>query len=70
MNSTINSGHRILRIKELIIRLQLARSTIYELQANNQLPKSFKITPGGRAAGWLESDIEAWIEARSKGGAQ
>ena len=70
MNSTINSGHRILRIKELIIRLQLARSTIYELQATNQFPKSFKITLGGRAAGWLESDIEAWIESRSKGGAQ
>ena len=68
MNSTINSGHRILRIKELIIRLQLARSTIYELQATNQFPKSFKITLGGRAAGWLESDIEAWIESRSKGG--
>ena len=70
MNSTINSGHRILRIKELIIRLQLARSTIYELQATNQFPKSFKITLGGRAAGWVESEIEAWIESRSKGGAQ
>lgn len=65
-NKVVDHNQRILRIKELVARLQLAKSTIYELQSKNRFPKSFKIT-GGRAAGWLESDINNWIEQRSRG---
>jgi prophage regulatory protein len=32
---------------------------------NGQFPKPFVIVPGGRAVGWLDSDVDAWILNRS-----
>jgi prophage regulatory protein len=40
----------------------LRRSTIYELMAKGEFPRPIKIT-GGRAVGWLESEIIAYQEA-------
>jgi predicted DNA-binding transcriptional regulator AlpA len=39
--------------------------------ARGQFPKPFVIIPGGRAVGWLEDDVNAWIRARkAEGGAR
>ncbi len=61
---------RIIRMNAVVAKVQLAPSTIYELQASipPKFPKSFKIVEGGRASGWLESEIDAWVDLRSKGG--
>ena len=56
---------RVLRMKDLPPKTRLGTSTIYELIANGKFPAPFKIVPGGRASGWLESTIDAWLEARS-----
>lgn len=40
----------------------LPKSSIYALMAKGAFPKPIKI--GARAVGWLESDIDAWIEAQ------
>ena len=61
----IRSSIRVLRLKGLSQKVSLRPSTIYELIANGKFPTSFKIVPGGRASGWLESTIDAWLEARS-----
>lgn len=59
---------RILRIKQLIERIGLARSTIYErMDARSPrydatFPKPIKL--GASAIGWVEADITAWIELR------
>ena len=40
----------------------LSRSTIYALMAAGKFPKSISLDE--RSVGWLESDIDAWIDSR------
>lgn len=49
----------ILRLKSVIARTGLSRSSIYLRMANDEFPK--QVSLGGRAVGWLESDIESWL---------
>lgn len=53
---------RILRLKEVKARTGLPDSTVYAWMAEGRFPKA--IILGKRAAGWLESEISAWIESR------
>ena len=55
---------RTLRMKDLPSKVGFQPSTIYGLIAQGKFPKPFKLTPGGRAAGWDEALIDAWITAR------
>ena len=55
--------NKILRRPEILNRTGLCRTTIYKLIAQNNFPKPVKL--GTRAVGWLESDINEWIESRS-----
>lgn len=57
-------SNRILRLKPVTARVGLAKSTLYKLIANDNFPKPIKL--GARAVGWLESDIDAWLELRIK----
>ena len=41
------------------------RASIYRLIAAGQFPRPYSL--GARAVAWLESDIDAWIEARVEG---
>jgi len=61
-----NPSYRVMRMNEVSAKVNLAPSTIYELQSATppKFPKSFKIVPGGRAAGWFESDINEWLSNR------
>ena len=52
---------RILRMKDLPSKVGYQPSTIYGLIAQGKFPKPFKLSPGGRAAGWQETVIDAWI---------
>ena len=52
----------ILRLPDVKIRTGLSRSTIYALVKNERFPKYISL--GARSVGWLESEIEAWIESR------
>lgn len=56
---------RVLRMKDLPPKVGFAPSTLYELIATGKFPPPFKLIPGGRAAGWLESTIDAWVLKRS-----
>lgn len=40
----------------------LSRSTIYTLMAAGKCPNSIPL--GERSVGWLESDIDAWIDSK------
>jgi prophage regulatory protein len=59
---------RVLRMRDLRDRLQLSNSQVFSLIARGLLPKPFPIVPGGRAVGWLESDITDWILQRKAEG--
>jgi prophage regulatory protein len=49
----------ILRLPAVKNRTGLARSTIYLRIAEGSFPK--QISLGGRAIGWVESEIETWL---------
>lgn len=61
---TVKQG-RILRMRQLAEKLSLSDSHIYALIQLNQFPKPFTLVHGGRAMGWYESDIDAWLAQRS-----
>ena len=52
--------HRILRLPEVMNNTGLARSTIYKMVAAKSFP--IQISLGAKSVGWLESDIQSWIE--------
>jgi prophage regulatory protein len=52
----------ILRRKQVESRVGLGRSTIYSKVAAGEFPAPVNL--GGRAVGWLASEIEAWIAAQ------
>lgn len=59
----LDGALRILRLKDLIERTKLSRATLYTLMASDQtFPKKIKLT--ARSIGFLESEVNAWIEAR------
>lgn len=49
----------VIRLKEVLRKTGLSRSTIYAYIADDMFPKPFKI--GLRAVGWYEHDIDEWI---------
>lgn len=53
---------RIIRLPEVTRRAGLCRSAIYAAMAVGDFPKSVAI--GKQAVGWIEDEIDAWIEAR------
>ena len=50
---------RIIRLKTVLARTGLSRSTIYRKIAEGTFPRQMKISANG--AGWHESDINRWI---------
>ena len=56
---------RFLRLAEVKNRVGYGRASIYRLIAAGQFPKPHSL--GARAVAWLESEIDAWIEARVNG---
>ena len=53
---------KILRLPDVINRVGLKRSTIYQLIETGVFPKQLKL--GERSSGWLESEIENWLQTR------
>jgi prophage regulatory protein len=63
----VGGGERILRMRELSRRLQLSPSRLYALIADGKFLKPFQLVPGGRAVGWLECEVDAWLRTRRSG---
>ncbi|MEK9572500.1 MAG: AlpA family phage regulatory protein [Paracoccaceae bacterium] len=57
---------KILRMKDLPAITGLQPSTIYDRIAAGKFPKPFKLTPGGRAAGWFDSTIYSYLAVRAE----
>lgn len=58
--------NKILRMPQVIEICGHSKSSIYALMAKNLFPKSIKISE--RAIGWLESDIQEWIDSKVRDG--
>ena len=57
-------SYKILRLPSVKERTGLSRSTIYLRIAKGEFPASISL--GGRAVGWLEEDINNWLEEQIK----
>ena len=53
--------HTVLRLPEVKARTGLSRSTIYFRIAQGSFPKPISL--GGRAVGWLEAEIQEWLQS-------
>ncbi|HXV82341.1 MAG TPA: AlpA family transcriptional regulator [Candidatus Binatia bacterium] len=54
--------HTILRLPEVKRSTGLSRSTIYLRVAQGTFPKPVAL--GGRAVGWLEVEVQDWLQRR------
>ncbi len=52
--------NKILRLKNVIEKTGLSRSTIYAYMKEGRFPQAIRL--GARAVGWNENDIDIWIE--------
>jgi prophage regulatory protein len=57
-----NVTHTILRLPAVKVVTGLSRSTIYLRVAEGAFPKPVGL--GGRAVGWLEAEIQDWLQRR------
>jgi prophage regulatory protein len=61
---------KILRLPGVKTTTGLSRSTIYLRMADGSFPRPISL--GGRAVGWLETEVDAWLSTqitRSREGA-
>ena len=54
-------SERIMRLPEVMLRTGLSRSSIY---SREDFPKPVKL--GRNMAGWVEREVDAWVDARIK----
>ncbi|MDC5841314.1 helix-turn-helix transcriptional regulator [Vibrio europaeus] len=53
-------SQRIIRLPEVKEMTGLSRSTIYLRMSKGDFPQSISL--GERAVGWLETDVERWLD--------
>nr|WP_299244179.1 AlpA family transcriptional regulator [uncultured Halomonas sp.] len=51
---------KFIRIKDVMSRTGLARSTVYKYIGLGHFPKPVKL--GARSVAWVEKEVEAWIQ--------
>ena len=54
--------HNILRLPAVKACTGLSRSTIYQRIVEGRFPKSVSL--GGRAVGWVEAEIQEWLQGQ------
>ncbi len=58
-------NYSILRLSEVSTKTGLSRSTIYERVKDKSFPQPISL--GFRAVGFLENEVNSWIESRIAG---
>ena len=54
---------RIIRKPELRKRVPLSDPTIWRMEKEGKFPKRLRL--GGNSCGWLESEVDAWMQSRA-----
>ncbi|MBE3990955.1 AlpA family transcriptional regulator [Vibrio parahaemolyticus] len=55
-------SNKIIRLPEVIKETGLSRSTIYLRMSKGDFPQSISL--GDRAVGWLQGEVNQWLEQR------
>jgi prophage regulatory protein len=64
-HDTTKADHiQVVRHAHVCQKLQISSAKLFDLVAQGVFPKPFHIVPGGRAVGWLERDVDAWVLER------
>ena len=63
-NPSPKAPTRLLRLPEVMARVGLKRSSIYQRMSEGRFPKSRSLGP--KCAVWVEDEIDIWIEGVSK----
>lgn len=58
------SQARFIRWPKVHDKVNLCRSHVHQLVSKGEFPAPIKLTSNGRASGWVESEVDAWIEQR------
>ena len=53
---------RLIKLKEVIEKTSLGRSTIYEFMTKGTFPK--QVSLGAKSVAWIESEVDDWIMER------
>ncbi|QIW10594.1 AlpA family transcriptional regulator [Francisella sp. LA112445] len=53
---------KAMKIKEVIDRVGLSKSTIYRLAKANQFPRPIKLAENSSA--WIKSEVDAWLQSK------
>lgn len=56
------ANHRVIRLPDVIKKTGLGRTTIWRMSTSGDFPESISL--GGKATGWIEAEIDRWIEKR------
>jgi prophage regulatory protein len=60
----MSSPYSVMKMKDLVGVVGLSRSYIYALQARGEFPSPIRLVKGGRATGYLRSEIDDWLKGR------
>jgi len=52
---------RVIRHATVRAKLNVSSAKLFDMCAKGVFPKPFTLVPGGRAVGWLEHEVDAWI---------
>ena len=55
---------RLIRLKEVMHKTGLARTTLYNYMQDDKFPQSVPL--GDRAVAWIEEEVDRWIEQKVK----
>lgn len=62
--NNVNAVDQVLRFPEVHRLTGLARSTVHALAAQGKFPKPIKLSANGRSSGWLQSELNSWMQSR------
>lgn len=54
----------VLRVKDLIQKLNISRSSLYKLIKEGKFPKPISL--GARSVGWNSKTVDDWLDDRAK----
>ncbi|MGN4956752.1 helix-turn-helix transcriptional regulator [Aeromonas sp. 23P] len=58
----MKSALRFIRVREVIQKTGLSKSTIYDMMAQGHFPNTIPL--GGRAVAFIEAEVDAWMAER------
>ncbi len=56
---------KVLRPREVTKKVNLSRTTIWRREREGNFPRRIRLGPN--STGWLEEEIDAWLDSRPRG---